>query len=299
VNYKTLSSASRLCMVWVMGGLLAACNAQVSETDKQPTADSNFFTARHSTVSAIHHLGRGHHIGEFSIDGKACGNAGSPEKNSGSDTMCSIPLPEKWRPGIKMKVKWAVTNWNEDLTGLQKGNAGKWYEAEAELERFTTNYGTEVHFFPNGVVRIVPNLYGPPDSDTEPNQTPPLAEMPIYPPPWEGMGRLMAAFEHEGKFEKDYREFQGEKAAYYAFLGRIWKSRNLSAEEIAANLAKEHAKEIFGLRVGHALYLDRVMARAGYSKKEIKDLTKDQRGWDLAELKRQLAHYVKEIKKKD
>ena len=285
-------------ITFALVGLLTACKAQTNEAGAQANKDGDFFTARHSTVSAVHHLGRGHHIGEFSIDGKSCGNAGSPDKNSGSDTMCSIPLPEKWRPGVKMKVRWGVTNWTDDLSGLQKGNSGKWYEAEAELERFSTNYGTEVHFFPNGVVRIVPNMYGPPDSDTDPNQTPPLTELPVYAPSWDAMGSRMATFKYEGRYEKEVKEFEANKEAYYAFLDRLWKSRHLSEDEIARNLAKEHEKELLGLRIGNALYLDKVMARAGLSKQEIKERTKGEIHWSLEDFDNQISLYVKQLKEK-
>lgn len=256
------------------------------------------FSGRPSSVSAIHHLGRGHHIGEFSIDGQYCGNAGSPEKNSGSDTMCHIQLPKEWRPGIKYKVKWGVTNWNEELTALQKGNAGQWYEAEAEIERFSTNYGTEVHFFPGGVVRIVPNLYGPPDEDTSPDQTPPLAEFPVYAPIWYGMGARMAALKHEGKYGNDLKEFEAEKSAYYAFLNRLWTSRGLAAEQQQVMLAQEQEKERRGIRSGHLSYLVRLLQRKGMNSNAAFEAADAYRNATQEELDQHIAEQLRQIKNK-
>ena len=247
-------------------------------------------------VVGVHHYGRGHHIGEFSIDGRTCGNAGTPEKNSGSDTMCRVSLPTQWRPGIKFKVQWGLTNWNDDLTALQHGNAGHWYEAEAEVERYSDHRGLEVHFWPDNSIRLVADPYGPPDSDTRADQTPPLAELPVYPPGWYGLGGLRAIYKYEGKYGDDLQKFEAHRQSYHAFLLRLWTSRGLTAQQIADLMAQEKDKERRGIVAGYSSYLDGVMRRAGYTKEDIKARTKGWPQWSLDEFDQQISSYLVQIK---
>lgn len=236
-------------------------------------------------VVGVHHYGRGHHIGEFQIDGKSCGNAGTPERSSGSDTMCSVYVPEVWRPGIKKHVKWNVTNWTADLSGLQPGNAGTWYEAEAELERYIPSTGAvEVHFYPGGVLRLVPNGYAPPDSDTHPAQTPPLAELPVDEPGWYGMGGCMAAFKHEGRCKEGLDLYEQETMAYLAFLERVWRSRGASEAQVQAVLAKAREEQSRSIKSGYSSYMDGVMRKAGLQPAEIKKQTQNWTAWTLDEM---------------
>ena len=248
-------------------------------------------------VVGVHHYGRGHHIGEFSIDGRACGNAGTPEKNSGSDTMCRVSLPAQWRPGIKLKVKWGLTNWNEDLSALQKGNAGHWYEAEAEVERYQPVTGAvEVHFWPDNTIRLVADPYGPPDSDTRADQTPPLTELPVYPPDWYSLGMLYALEKHESPMPaeraKSLARHRKERLDYYAFLQRLWNARGFTAEQMAGLMAQEQKKEQDGILTGYSAYLNGVMRRAGLSKEQIKQRKEGWPQWSLDEFDRQIKSYL-------
>ena len=247
---------------------------------------------RGTTVSAVHHYGRGHHIGEFQIDGKSCGNAGRPTGNSGSDSMCWISLPEVWRPGIKKRVKWNVTNWTDDLSGLQPGNSGKWFEAEVEVERYASLFGAELHFFEGGVARLVPNLYGPPDEDTDPKQTPPLAELPVDEPRWDGIGQCMAIFQYEGRCKEGVAEGERDTQAYLAFLERVWRSRGVSDAQMRAELDKVEEARSRGIKAGYSWYLDRVLAQAGLNKKEIKERTKGWPYWTLEEMNEVIRQYL-------
>ena len=278
--------------------LLGCANGHGQNTSK----NDPLFSGRPSSVSAIHHLGRGHHIGEFSINGQSCGNAGTPEKNSGSDTMCHIQLPKEWQPGIKYKVKWGVTNWNEDLSALQKGNSGQWFEAEAEIERFSTNYGTEVHFYPDGVVRIVPNLYGPPDSDTRADQTPPLTELPVYPPDWYSLGMLYALEKHESPMPaeraKSLARHRQERLDYYAFLQRLWTARGLTAEQMAGLMAQEQDKERRGIRSGHLSYLVHLLEKQGMDSNAAFEASRPFRQVSQEELDQHIAAQLQRIKSK-
>ena len=250
-------------------------------------------------VVGVHHYGRGHHIGEFSIDGRSCGNAGTPEKNSGSDTMCRVSLPAQWRPGIKFKVKWGLTNWNEDLSALQKGNSGRWYEAEAEVERYQPVTGAvEVHFWPDNSIRLVADPYGPPDSDTRPDQTPPLTELPVYEPGWYGLGGLRAAFKHEGKYGDDLRKFEANREAYYAFLQRLWTSRGLSEQQKQVLLTEEQEKERQGIRSGHLTYLVELLEKQGMNSNAAFEASRPYRHVSQEALDQHITEQLSKIKNK-
>ena len=273
--------------------LLTACDRGAFANSNNEAAQGNSAPA---SVSGVHHLGRGHHIGEFSIDGHSCGNAGGPEKNSGSNTMCYLNLPDQWRPGIKHKVRWGVTNYTDDLQRLQKGNAGQWYEAEVELERFGVEVPiVEVHFYSNGVARIVPNDYGPPNEDTSPEQTPPLSEIPVAAPSWYFMGQTLAKQKHEKLTADDqFRLDRAQKNSelYFAFLERLWRSRGLSEGQVREKLDEEHRKSERSTLGGYSTYLDKVMEKKGFSKKEIKQVVSDWPHWTRDEMDDRIRHYM-------
>lgn len=254
-------------------------------------------------VVGVHHYGPGHNIGTFSVNGKACGNAGRPDKNSGSDTTCYVPIPAKWRPGIKLKIKWGVNNWNDDYTALQKGNAGRWYEAVAELEPYIWSTGAvEVHFWADNTVRLVPNTYGPPDTDTDPNQTPPLTELPVYPPEWASLGTLLATQKHEipmpPKRAESLKEYLQQRSDFYAFLQRLWTSRGLTAEQQAPLLAKEQEEERRGTRSGYLRYFKNLMQKRGVPKDIGDTKAEHYRYLSQDELDQAIADFISAYKKR-
>jgi hypothetical protein len=290
---KHTPSALTALVVLSCSLLLTACDRGAFANSTTPPPDKDTVSVG---VAGIHHLGRGHHIGEFSIDGRSCGNAGGPEKNSGSDAMCHVPLPREWQTGIKHKVRWGVTNYTEDLQRLQKGNAGQWYEAEVELERFGALVGLEVHFYPNGVVRLVPNVYGPPDEDATPEQTPPLAEIPVTAPSWYWMGQRFAMQKHEGLTKRDdiegLKEEQAKADAYFAFLERLWRSRGLSEGQVKEKLDKERVESEGGFSEGYATYFVRLLVRGGLSKKDAEARIEGWPKWTRDEFDQRIHQYM-------
>ncbi len=281
-----------IALVLVCTCALTACSQEVTQRVAKVTPDKDMVSVG---VAGIHHLGRGHHIGEFSIDGRSCGNAGSPEKNSGSDAMCFVPLPREWQYGLKYKVRWGVTNFTDDLKDLQKGKSGQWHEAVAELERYGEPQDIEVHFYKNGVVRLVPNSYGPPDEDTSPDQTPPLAENPVAAPSWYWMGQTLAKQKHEKLTADDqFRLDRAQKNSilYFAFLERLWRSRGLSDAQVKAKLDKERQKEAGELLSGHARYLANLLEKKGYTSEQIKDIRKGWPDWTIEETDALIRQYT-------
>jgi len=272
--------------------LLTACDRGGFANSTTPPPDKDTVGVG---VAGIHHLGRGHHIGEFSIDGRSCGNAGGPEKNSGSDAMCFISLPYEWKSGMKHKVRWGVTNYTADLQRLQKGNAGQWYEAEVELERFGEPQDIEVHFYAGGVVRLVPNSYGPPDEDTTPEQTPPLAEIPVTAPSWYFMGQTLAKQKHEKLTADDqFRLDRAQKNSelYFAFLERLWRSRGLSEVQVKEKLDKERVESEGGISEGYATYFVRLLVRGGLPKKDAEARIEGWPKWTRDEFNQRIHQYM-------
>jgi len=290
---KHTPSALTALVVLSCSLLLTSCDRGAFANSTTPPPDKDTVSVG---VAGIHHLGRGHHIGEFSIDGRSCGNAGGPEKNSGSDAMCHVPLPREWKTGIKHKVRWGVINYTADLQRLQKGNAGQWYEAEVELERFGALVGLEVHFYPNGVVRLVPNVYGPPDEDTTPEQTPPLAEIPVTAPSWYWMGQRFAMQKHEGLTKRDdiegLKEEQAKADAYFVFLERLWRSRGLSEVQVREKLDKERYKAERETVGGYASYLTGLLEKFGYTKQQIEEIRADRPTWTRDIVNQKINYYM-------
>jgi hypothetical protein len=308
-NHRTLRVLAAISLA--LG--LSACQDRVSAQPKGFENDPMFSTkpgvngeemlGASIPVVGVHHYGPGHNIGAFSVNGNSCGNAGRPDKNSGSDTTCYVPIPAKWRPGIKLNIKWGVNNWNEDYTALQKGNAGRWYEAVAELEPYISSTGAvEVHFWADNTVRLVPHTYGPPDSDTDPKQTPPLTELPVVVPEWASLGDLLAIQKHEVPMPKDMatflKEYLQHKSDYYAFLQRLWTSRGLTAEQQAPLLAKEQDQERRGTRSGYLIYLDRQLSKRGFSKDDAWAEARKYRNASQEELDSATARYMQMPKRK-
>jgi hypothetical protein len=273
--------------------LLTACDRGAFANSNNEAAHDNSAPA---SVAGVHHLGRGHHIGEFSIDGRSCGNAGGPEKNSGGNTMCYLKLPDQWRPGIKHKVRWGVTNYTDDLQRLQKGNAGQWYEAEVELERFGVEVPiVEVHFYSNGVARIVPNDYAPPNEDTSPEQTPPLSEIPVAAPSWYFMGQTLAKQKHEKLTADDqFRLDRAQKNSelYFAFLERLWRSRGLSEVQVREKLDNAHQDAEGDIVGGYANYLTQLLRKLGYTKQQIEKIRADRPTWTRDIVNQKISYYM-------
>ena len=62
--------------------------------------------------------------------------------SGGGGSVCCVMVPEKWRPGLKVNVKW------------QKSGDEKWYTAEPEIPIYTESHGLQVLFFKNNKVKV-------------------------------------------------------------------------------------------------------------------------------------------------
>lgn len=75
---------------------------------------------------------------------------GSINKHSGGgSSVCCVLVPEKWRPGLVVNVKWHKT---EDQ---------KLYVVEAEIPQYTESAGLQILFMKNDQVKVYLQDYWP------------------------------------------------------------------------------------------------------------------------------------------
>lgn len=75
---------------------------------------------------------------------------GNSHANSGgSSSVCCTLIPEKWRPGLVVNIKWKKT---ED---------SKWYTAQAEIPPYKESAGLQVLFMKDNQIKVYINDYWP------------------------------------------------------------------------------------------------------------------------------------------
>jgi hypothetical protein len=126
----------RVFFVLLAALTLSACNGQA----KEPTVGV--------TLTGLDHLPEHLSIQDFSVNGVSGHQAGK-----GGSQVCCVSLPARWRPGIRLRVAWAVTNWRDKVYSL--------HETEIELPRYDEVGNLFVHFLPDGSVRALSSLAHP------------------------------------------------------------------------------------------------------------------------------------------
>lgn len=91
------------------------------------------------------------YIHQFYVDGKWGGNV-YPYRGGGS-FVCCYRYPEKWREGLKATVRWTTSSADPKATG--DAATEKWHEATVPIERYLEPGTVNVHFLPEGKVRLV------------------------------------------------------------------------------------------------------------------------------------------------
>jgi Protein of unknown function (DUF3304) len=116
---------------------LAACNDKPVETTG-------------TTITGLDHLAEHLSIQNFWVNSTAGQQAGR-----GGSQVCCVSIPEVWQPGLKVNVKWAVTNW--------KRRAYTKYEKNVPVEHCKEAYPGRlwIHFLADGEVRAVSCDVGP------------------------------------------------------------------------------------------------------------------------------------------
>ncbi|WP_342315884.1 DUF3304 domain-containing protein [Lysobacter sp. FW306-1B-D06B] len=95
------------------------------------------------TLTGIDHLADYLSVQDFSVDGAVGGRAGQ-----GGSIMCCANLPNRWREGLTVEVRWNVTNWR-DCTGAN-------YVRRVPVEPYHRPNPMYVHFLADGNVRVAP-----------------------------------------------------------------------------------------------------------------------------------------------
>lgn len=100
-------------------------------------------------VNGVNHMGNGNGINEFYIDGGAFGNIG-PDRGGGS-SICCVLLPEVWRPGLQVELRWELAD-----ASMRKVVP---FKAEVPVEKYDEPGDLVIHFFRDDYVRIVSSNY--------------------------------------------------------------------------------------------------------------------------------------------
>ena len=114
---------------------LSACNAKPEPMVSVP-------------ITGLDHLAETLSIQEFSVNGQGGAQAGR-----GGRHVCCVELPKHWRPGLTVKVAWAVTNWPAEVYSD--------HEREVPVEKYDEVGNLYVHFLRDGSVRVISSLYHP------------------------------------------------------------------------------------------------------------------------------------------
>ena len=125
-------------------------------------------------ITGIDHLADHLSVQNFWVDGYNAAQAGK-----GGRTVCCATLPRKWRPGLKVQVRWEVVNWRD--------SKGACYIRDVPVEPYEEVGQLWVHFLSDGGVRVVSSIDGPrsPSYPGPRDLIPPKHPWDQYPPPKE------------------------------------------------------------------------------------------------------------------
>lgn len=136
--------------------LLTGCNDRTIVPQLPPDDDSN--RMQYGGVSGLNYSP--YYIHRFSVQGHDNGISGggpnimpaTPDNmpSGGGAESCCAAFPKKWRPGLKITVRWIA---NKKLDGIAWG---AWYKAETELPQYgPATYGMWAVFLPGDRVKIM------------------------------------------------------------------------------------------------------------------------------------------------
>ena len=127
-----------LLVVSTVIAMLAACASHGLSTRDD---DKAYFNA---SLGGVNHTGQ--YLYGFSVNGAFGGNA--REYGGGNAGVCCVRLPEVYRPGLSVDIKY-------DLT-LEDGSKHNWKTQKGvPVEPYTEPGSLYVHFFKNDNIRVV------------------------------------------------------------------------------------------------------------------------------------------------
>ncbi len=122
-----------LLLLVLLMSTLAACNDKPVKTTGV-------------SITGLDHLAEHLSIQDFWVNDTAGQQAGK-----GGSQVCCVSIPSVWQPGIKVNVKWDVTNWKRRVYTA--------YERTVEIEKYDEVGTLYIHFLRDGSVRAVTSNY--------------------------------------------------------------------------------------------------------------------------------------------
>jgi hypothetical protein len=109
------------------------------------------------------HMGPNYNIMVFYLNETWGSNVG--RGGGGGGEVCCVMLPVKWRPGLKVQIRWTVGDWSQEI--VSETNVGNYksikvegrYIATVPVEKYDEIGDVYVHFFSGGKVRVVSSNY--------------------------------------------------------------------------------------------------------------------------------------------
>jgi hypothetical protein len=131
---------------------LTACNTTTPISDANDAKNPYVYTPEiYVSISCVSHDGAPY-ISNFSIEEPiASGPLGGKFAHGascGGIIAAGYALPEKWTPGMKVRVRW-------------KPDSREWIEKTTNILRYEKANRITVHFFADDQVRVVSSLYYP------------------------------------------------------------------------------------------------------------------------------------------
>ncbi|WP_116313418.1 DUF3304 domain-containing protein [Cupriavidus taiwanensis] len=149
--------------------MIAACSKSEGRADDMAASS---ITAYNHTPDYIH---------QFYVNDAWGGN--SFAYGGGGGFVCCVTYPRKWHEGLTATVRWTTSSSDPNATG--DAAVGKWHEAIVPIEKYDKTGTVQIHFLPEGKIRIIISNFmsGHPDY--------PGPDYPVKPPdfhfaPWRG-----------------------------------------------------------------------------------------------------------------
>ncbi|BDU15129.1 DUF3304 domain-containing protein [Lysobacter auxotrophicus] len=143
-SHEAFLKAAAVCEKIKNANEREACwaEAPVDWTDTDPNEITGV------SLTGIDHLADHLSVQEFSVDGASGAQAGK-----GGRITCCAKLPNRWRPGLTVEVRWNVTNWR-DCTGEE-------HVRRVPVEPYELADHMYVHFLAGGNVKVVSSFWHP------------------------------------------------------------------------------------------------------------------------------------------
>ena len=114
-------------------------------------------------LTGTHHMGENFNIADFYVDGYSGFNV--VRGGGGGSNVCCVNLPQVWRPGLNVDLRWTVGDWtNENLVEIGQHDYRsvrfQSYRGTIPVEQYRNPEHLFVHFFSGGKARIVSSSPG-------------------------------------------------------------------------------------------------------------------------------------------